>query len=126
MSSEHCHISSCGRCRFYTPIGRRGGDCQQLGTTVKASWSACSLAQPPFRSTPTSVMNHDPQDRHLPPGIMLSTMALKHRLAKLNAELNPNIINTNTELNPSIRNVNADLSANSNHQKLQDISITNH
>lgn len=40
--------SACKSCRFYTPEGRRGGNCQQLGVPVRGSWKACSLALPPF------------------------------------------------------------------------------
>lgn len=39
---------ACRSCRFYTPEGRRGGHCQQLGVPVRGGWSACSLALPPF------------------------------------------------------------------------------
>jgi len=39
---------ACRSCRFYTPEGRRGGNCQQLGVPVRSGWSACSLALPPF------------------------------------------------------------------------------
>lgn len=40
--------SACKSCRFYTPEGRRGGNCQQLGVPVRGGWKACSLALPPF------------------------------------------------------------------------------
>lgn len=40
--------SACKSCRFYTPEGRRGGNCQQLGVPVRGGWTACSLALPPF------------------------------------------------------------------------------
>ncbi len=40
--------SACKSCRFYTPEGRRGGNCQQLGVPVRGAWKACSLALPPF------------------------------------------------------------------------------
>lgn len=40
--------SACRSCRYYTPEGRRGGNCQQLGVTVRGGWKACSLALPPF------------------------------------------------------------------------------
>ncbi|UKP00057.1 hypothetical protein [Nostoc sp. UHCC 0870] len=40
--------SACRYCRHYKPEGRRGGNCQQLGAPVQASWKACSLALPPF------------------------------------------------------------------------------
>ncbi|MFB2938941.1 hypothetical protein ACE1B6_27120 [Aerosakkonemataceae cyanobacterium BLCC-F154] len=40
--------SACKSCRYYTPEGRRGGNCQQLGVPVRGGWKACSLALPPF------------------------------------------------------------------------------
>lgn len=40
--------SACRQCRHYTPEGRRGGLCQQLGVPVQSKWTACSLAAPPF------------------------------------------------------------------------------
>ena len=40
--------SCCSRCSHYTPEGRRGGQCGQLGVPVKGKWKACSLAVPVF------------------------------------------------------------------------------
>jgi len=40
--------SCCSRCSHYTPEGRRGGHCGQLGVPVKGKWRACSLAVPVF------------------------------------------------------------------------------
>ncbi|HEY9881501.1 MAG TPA: hypothetical protein V6D29_23810 [Leptolyngbyaceae cyanobacterium] len=40
--------SSCSLCRHYTPEGRRGGHCGQLGVSVQGRWQACSLAVPVF------------------------------------------------------------------------------
>ncbi len=40
--------SACRYCRFYTPEGRRGGICEQLGVSVRGCWNACALALPPF------------------------------------------------------------------------------
>jgi hypothetical protein len=48
-TTNGCGISQCGGCRFYTPIGRRGGDCGQLGVPVKANWKACCFAKAPFQ-----------------------------------------------------------------------------
>ncbi|MBO0348544.1 hypothetical protein J0895_05370 [Phormidium pseudopriestleyi FRX01] len=48
MKTSNCPSSSCRHCRFYTPEGRRGGNCQQLGVLVRGGWKACSLALPPF------------------------------------------------------------------------------
>ncbi|AUS99198.1 hypothetical protein CLI64_01630 [Nostoc sp. CENA543] len=48
MKPINCLTSACRYCRHYKPEGRRGGNCQQLGVPVQASWKACSLALPPF------------------------------------------------------------------------------
>ncbi|MEB3825900.1 hypothetical protein [Phormidium sp. CCY1219] len=48
MKTLNCQASACRHCRFYTPVGRRGGNCQQLGVPVRGGWKACSLAVPPF------------------------------------------------------------------------------
>ncbi|MEO1590292.1 MAG: hypothetical protein AAFU71_03255 [Cyanobacteria bacterium J06632_22] len=50
MTSTNDGTSVCGHCRFYHLTGRRGGECHQFGVPVKASWKACSLAQPPFEA----------------------------------------------------------------------------
>ncbi|HEY9816884.1 MAG TPA: hypothetical protein V6D20_13960 [Candidatus Obscuribacterales bacterium] len=44
-------VSACRHCQHYVTEGRRGGQCQQLGSPVKGSWRACSLALPPFAPT---------------------------------------------------------------------------
>ncbi|MEO1374828.1 MAG: hypothetical protein AAFW70_11005 [Cyanobacteria bacterium J06635_10] len=48
MKSIQTFTSACRNCRFFDPIGRRGGVCQQLGAPVRGSWKACSLAVAPF------------------------------------------------------------------------------
>lgn len=48
MSALSCHASACRYCRHFTPEGRRGGNCQQLGVPVRGNWKACALAMPPF------------------------------------------------------------------------------
>jgi hypothetical protein len=48
MKSAQCRVSSCSRCRFYAPEGRRGGQCSQLGVPVNSRWAPCSLAMPVF------------------------------------------------------------------------------
>ena len=51
MKSLNCPTSTCQHCRLcrnFTPEGRRGGTCQQLGVPVRGSWKACSLAIPAF------------------------------------------------------------------------------
>lgn len=51
MKSVQCQVSCCSRCRFYNPVGRRGGQCSQLGVPVNARWAPCSLATPVFATT---------------------------------------------------------------------------
>ena len=48
METANFIISSCRYCRYYSPEGRRGGVCQQLGVPVQGSWKACALAVSPF------------------------------------------------------------------------------
>ncbi|WP_204102637.1 MULTISPECIES: hypothetical protein [Spirulina sp. CCY15215] len=48
MNTEKLLTSACRCCTFYSPEGRRGGTCQQLGVPVKGCWKACSLAAHPF------------------------------------------------------------------------------
>jgi hypothetical protein len=40
--------SHCRHCRFYTPEGRRGGHCGQLGVSVSGSWKSCDLSLSAF------------------------------------------------------------------------------
>ena len=44
-------VSNCSYCRFYTPVGRRGGFCSQLDVPVQSRWEACSLGRSPFQTT---------------------------------------------------------------------------
>lgn len=51
MTKSTCLAStceSCRYCRYFTPEGRRGGYCEQLGVPVQSKWKACMLALPPF------------------------------------------------------------------------------
>ncbi|MGB3237745.1 MAG: hypothetical protein WBB29_05580 [Geitlerinemataceae cyanobacterium] len=48
MNTSNRLISACRSCRYYSPEGRRGGQCQKLSVPVQSSWKACSLAFPPF------------------------------------------------------------------------------
>lgn len=62
--------SYCSRCNHYTPEGRRGGHCGQLGVPVQGKWKACSLAMPVFL-TPLSELQPleilpKPLEIHLP------------------------------------------------------------
>lgn len=50
MSVKKHKIARCGACRFYTPVGRRGGECSQLSVPVQSSWKGCCLSQSPFQS----------------------------------------------------------------------------
>ncbi len=51
MNSAKSLTSTCRRCIFYSPEGRRGGTCQQLNVHVQGCWKACSLAAHPFESS---------------------------------------------------------------------------
>lgn len=48
MKPMKSSASYCSRCSHYTPEGRRGGHCGQLGVPVQGKWKACSLAVPIF------------------------------------------------------------------------------
>ena len=48
MKAIKLYASSCRSCRYYSPEGRRGGVCQQLGAPVQGNWKSCSLCLPPF------------------------------------------------------------------------------
>jgi len=48
MNNSNCQASACRYCRHFTPEGRRGGNCQQLGVPVRGGWKACPLAMPAF------------------------------------------------------------------------------
>ena len=48
MKMMGCQVLCCSRCRHYTPEGRRGGHCGQLGVPVQGRWNACSLSIPVF------------------------------------------------------------------------------
>jgi hypothetical protein len=49
MSIKKSEIARCGACRFYTPTGRRGGECSQFGVPVQSVWKTCCLAESPFQ-----------------------------------------------------------------------------
>lgn len=48
-ANNYCN-SACRHCQFYSPEGRRGGICSQLGVPVKAEWKSCHLSIPAFDS----------------------------------------------------------------------------
>ncbi len=49
MNSGSAPISSCRHCQYYSPEGRRGGQCHKLSVAVKGHWDACSVAVAPFK-----------------------------------------------------------------------------
>lgn len=55
--------SCCRHCRFYTPEGRRGGHCGQLGVSVSGSWQSCDLSLSPFAPSWES-SEAFPENRH--------------------------------------------------------------
>ncbi len=48
MKTLNSQPSACHNCRFYKPLGRRGGTCEILGVPVQGKWTCCSLAVHPF------------------------------------------------------------------------------
>lgn len=50
VPTETCSplASACRYCRFYSPVGRRGGTCQVLGVSVQADWKGCHLSMLQF------------------------------------------------------------------------------
>lgn len=48
MKPNNC-TSACRYCRFYSPEGRRGGTCSQLGVEVESNWKPCQFASPVFQ-----------------------------------------------------------------------------
>lgn len=48
MKPENFLTSTCRCCNHYTPEGRRGGTCNQLGVAVRGCWTACCLGAPAF------------------------------------------------------------------------------
>ncbi len=54
MSITKNKIARCAACRFYTPVGRRGGECSQLSVPVQSGWKGCCLAESPFSSDASS------------------------------------------------------------------------
>ncbi len=50
MNEKQGDIAQCKACRRYSPVGRRGGFCDRLSVPVSGDWSACTLAEYPFRS----------------------------------------------------------------------------
>jgi hypothetical protein len=44
-------LTACRYCQHYTPEGRRGGYCGQLGVSVQGSWKPCPFMIPAFTSS---------------------------------------------------------------------------
>ncbi len=83
MKSAQCRVSSCSRCRFYAPEGRRGGQCSQLGVPVESRWAPCSLAAPVFAPALVAMKPLDflPQPLELNlPEILMETALLEAAL----------------------------------------------
>ncbi|NJK36379.1 MAG: hypothetical protein HC835_12605 [Oscillatoriales cyanobacterium RM2_1_1] len=51
MRSSSGPTSCCRYCQYYTPEGRRGGQCSQLSVPVQGAWEACPLALQAFAPT---------------------------------------------------------------------------
>ncbi|MEC4804683.1 MAG: hypothetical protein SAJ72_10545 [Jaaginema sp. PMC 1080.18] len=51
MKPANFSTSTCRLCNYYTPEGRRGGVCRQLGVEVRGCWRACCLGTPAFTKT---------------------------------------------------------------------------
>ncbi|MEM7794485.1 MAG: hypothetical protein AAF579_08525 [Cyanobacteria bacterium P01_C01_bin.118] len=58
MGISENKIARCNTCKFYTPVGRRGGECSQFGVPVQSTWTACCLAESPFQKAP-KISNSD-------------------------------------------------------------------
>ncbi len=48
MKNTPSSVSRCRHCQFYSPEGRRGGQCHRLNVAVKGQWEACNIAVPAF------------------------------------------------------------------------------
>ncbi|WP_414621803.1 hypothetical protein [Calothrix sp. CCY 0018] len=49
MSALNGSTSSCRCCKYFTPLGQRGGTCGLLNNClVKGDWRACSFSSPVF------------------------------------------------------------------------------
>jgi hypothetical protein len=70
MQRMGCQVLCCSRCRHYTPEGRRGGHCDQLGVPVQGRWNACSLSMPVFATAMPDIhpleLLPQPIEIHLP------------------------------------------------------------
>ncbi len=60
MTTRKFCVSACRYCRYYTPVGQRGGTCQIFNVSVKSGWKACSLS---IRSFPPSLEEISSTDR---------------------------------------------------------------
>jgi hypothetical protein len=95
MKSAQCQVSSCSRCRFYSPEGRRGGQCNQLGVPVAGRWMACSLAVPVFATPLVEMQPLDFLPQHLDlqfSEVLLETTRLEATLEAPTAEFTTEVV----------------------------------
>ncbi|MEA5465085.1 hypothetical protein [Leptothoe sp. PORK10 BA2] len=64
MNIKKNETARCGACRFYTPVGRRGGECSQFTVPVRSEWTSCCLAESPFQKV-TKVSNSEIKEINL-------------------------------------------------------------
>ncbi|WP_168163511.1 hypothetical protein [Calothrix sp. 336/3] len=57
MSIIGSPVSTCRFCRYYTPLGQRGGNCQLLSANVNSRWKACAFSEPHFIPSCTNTGN---------------------------------------------------------------------
>lgn len=51
--------SSCRCCKYFTPLGQRGGTCRLLNDgLVKSHWKACSFSNPAFNSVKENISDY--------------------------------------------------------------------
>ena len=48
MKTLNPPVSACKYCKYYNPIGRRGGSCEMLGVSVQGAWKGCHIGTPLF------------------------------------------------------------------------------
>ncbi|MCM1981733.1 hypothetical protein [Lyngbya confervoides] len=55
MENLNASLQACRYCQYYSPEGRRGGHCSQLGVPVQGEWTACLLMIPTFSRSPEHI-----------------------------------------------------------------------
>ena len=60
MTSLNRSTLRCRCCKYFAPLGQRGGTCKVLNNClVKGQWKSCSLSNPAFEiSTTTNVCDY--------------------------------------------------------------------